>query len=47
MENNWPGEELDLSNHQLISILNNLVQVWYKHWYIKQGVSNNQISTKI
>lgn len=30
MENDWPGEELNLSNHQLISILNSLVQVYHK-----------------
>lgn len=30
MENDWPEEELDISNRQLISILNSCVLVYHK-----------------
>lgn len=29
MENEWPEEEWDLANHQLIPILNNYAQVYH------------------
>lgn len=30
MDNDWPGEELDLANHQLISVLNPSAQIYPK-----------------
>lgn len=30
MENDWPEEELDLTHHQLISMLNSFTQIYHK-----------------
>lgn len=40
MENDWLEEEIDLANHQLISMINNSVQV---HQVPVKGISKGRI----
>lgn len=45
IDNDWPEEQVDFVNHQLISMLNTSVQVYYKvQIAINRRGMSNQIS---
>lgn len=47
MENDWPKEELDFANHQLISILNNSARVYHKVQTTVDQVGNKKRVVKL